>query len=441
MEKFRNLGIPEEILKAIKEAKFEKPSEIQEKSIPLISKGLDIIGESATGSGKTLAFGVGIINKIERGKGIQALILTPTRELALQVSSSLEFFSKYKPFEIVTIYGGVGIDNQIKKLKTAEVVVGTPGRILDHLQRRTIDFMNLKILVLDEADRMVDMGFVRDVEKIIGQCPIKRQTLLFSATISSETDYIAKKFMKKPVEVRAESRVDATKLTQIYYDVDNKIKFSALVTLLKNDRTGLVMVFCNTKANTDFVAKNLKFAGIDAHAIHGGFSQEKRERALKSFHSKYAHVLVCTDVAARGLDIKKVSHVYNYDLPKEPNQYIHRVGRTARAGEEGKAISLVSSRDYDNFANILNKLGINIIKTELPKIDRIRIRWMAEKKEFRRGGSGGRFGERQNGGSSGGRFGERQNGRSSGGSSGGSYRRMGSNNKSSDRRGSGNRRR
>jgi ATP-dependent RNA helicase DeaD len=376
MDKFRKIGISEPIIKVIEEEKFSEPSEIQEKAIPLILQGHDVIAGAATGSGKTLAFGAKIIESSEKGKGIQALVLTPTRELAEQVSQALRKFSKYKSLEIADVYGGVSINPQIDELKTADVVVGTPGRILDHLDRRTINLENLKILVLDEADRMLDMGFIDDVTKIISECPGKRQTLMFSATISHDIVYLSRKFTKNPVEVEAESYVDPKMLTQFYYETPDNLKFSLLVHLLSHEKSGLVMVFCNTRRNVDFVAKNLKFAGINALAIHGGFSQDKRSRVMDSFHTKQVYVLVCTDVAARGLDIKGVSHVYNYDIPKDSSEYIHRIGRTARAGKEGKAISILASRDFDNFRKVLKNPDLDIVKEEMPMIDRVRIRWM-----------------------------------------------------------------
>ena len=374
MENFKKLGIYEPILKAIKDEKFEQPSEIQEKSIPLILAGKDVIAGSATGSGKTLAFGCGVIQNCEKGKGIQSLILTPTRELTEQVAQTLRKFSKYKRMEIIAVYGGVGINPQIRGLRTADVVVGTPGRILDHIARGTARFNNVKILVLDEADRMFDMGFKDDVEKIIRKCPSERQTLLFSATISQDVVRLARKHMKKPLEVSVDSYVDPAKLTQIYYEVADNLKFSLLTHLLKHEKSGLVMVFCNTKRNTDFVAKNLRYTGVEALAIHGGLAQGKRTDIMRNFNTGRACVLVCTDVAARGLDIPGVSHVYNYDIPRESKQYIHRIGRTARAGAEGKAINILASRDYDNFSRVLKENNVEIAEEMVPAMERVMIR-------------------------------------------------------------------
>lgn len=373
MECFKKLGIDKDILKSIENENFKEPTLIQKKAIPLVLSGKDIIAGSATGSGKTLVFGCGILENIVSGKGIQSLVLTPTRELAEQVAKELMKFSRFKKVNIVPIYGGVSINPQISRLRKADVVVGTPGRILDHLDRRTIDLKGVKLVVLDEADRMLDMGFIHDVEKIIRHCPRKRQTLLFSATIKKEIAVLAKKYMHNPVKVSAESHVDPSKLSQVYYNALDNNKFSLLVHLLKKEKSKLVMVFCNTKKNTDFIAKNLKNNGINAHAIHGGFSQDKRNKALEMFNSGKVSVLVCTDVAARGLDIKGVSHVYNYDIPKDPKEYMHRIGRTARAGKEGKAVNILSPRDHDNFSRVLRENSVKITKKETPKFTRAKI--------------------------------------------------------------------
>jgi len=405
MENFRKLGIKEEVLKVLHEMKFEKPTEIQEKTIPIIMEGKDVIAGAATGSGKTLAFGAGIIEKVQPGFGVEALILTPTRELAEQVADSLRNFSKYKKLNVAAVYGGVSIEPQIKQINHADVVVGTPGRILDHLQRRTLDLKSVCFLVLDEADRMFDMGFIDDVRKIIGRCPEDRQTLLFSATINKELARLSKDYMNDPEEIFAETNVDPSKLKQIYYDVEDNVKFSLLVHFLKHDQSGLVMVFCNTQRNTDFIADNLKANGINAVAIHGGHSQNKRSRTLELFHNKDVDVLVCTDVAARGLDIKDVSHVYNYDAPNEPSQYVHRIGRTARAGANGKAVSIIGSRDYENFIRIKREHP-EIERQELPEFERAKIGYKMEFRPrdmgFRRGNRGG-FGGRRGRFSSGGR--------------------------------------
>ncbi len=423
MEKFRKLGITEELLSSIKEHAFEAPTEIQEKAIPAVLSRKDIIAGAATGSGKTLVFGTGILQNCEKIGEIQALVLVPTRELADQVARTLRKFASNKFLNIVDVYGGVSMGPQVQKLKRADVVVGTPGRILDHLEHGTLELGFVKILVLDEADRMFDMGFIKDVRRIIGRCPEKRQTMLFSATIPRELKKLSEDYMNEPVEIAAESQVDPSKLTQIFYDVPDNMKFSLLVHLLKNDKSGLVMVFCNTQRNTDFVAGNLQQAGINALAIHGGYSQDRRTKTIEQFHAKKVDVLVCTDVAARGLDIKEVSHIYNYDLPAESKQYIHRIGRTARAGSEGKAVVILASRDYDNFRRLTRETRFAIKREELPEFEKVFVQFSIGRRF-----GGGRFGGGRFGSS---RFGENRERRARGSGDGGS--------RSFERRFSGNR--
>lgn len=368
---FKNLGICEPILRVIEEYDFSEATYIQEKSIPPILEGKDIIGQSATGSGKTLAFGCGIIQNLKAGSGIGAIVLTPTRELAEQVCSALKDFSKYQRLKFVPIYGGVSINPQMNDLRRADVVVATPGRLLDHIDRRTIDLSRVKILVLDEADRMVDMGFIDDVNKIIRQCPKTRQTLLFSATLSPDIEKIKNKYMNNPISITAKTHVDPSKLKQIYYDVRSSAKFSLLIHLLHSENSGLVLIFCNTRNQVDFITKNINYNKLDAIAIHGGFTQTKRSASLQKLKSNKASILVCTDVAARGLDIPGVSHIYNYDMPADGKEYIHRIGRTARAGKEGKVINLVSPRDHENFSNVFRiNSTLNIESVDLPQVQK-----------------------------------------------------------------------
>tara|TARA_Y100000310_G_scaffold201046_1_gene201123 strand:- start:2756 stop:3997 length:1242 start_codon:yes stop_codon:yes gene_type:complete len=371
MNLFDNFGLSNELLTTIKDLGFEKPTEIQEKSIPHIMKGKDVIGESATGSGKTLAFGCGIIDRVTPHGGVQALILTPTRELAEQVKSSIKQLSMQKRLNVIAVYGGVSINPQIQDLRRSEVVVATPGRLLDHLERRTIDTSKVELLVLDEADRMFDMGFVEDVERIIHACPNKKQALFFSATISSRVKNLANRHMTQPINVSVDNQVDPSKLKQVYYDVEKNIKLSLLLHLLKEENSGLVMVFCNTRRTTDFVVKNLRVNKVNAISIHGGLTQNKRTQTIESFNDKRAGVLVCTDVAARGLHIDNVSHIYNYELPADSTDYVHRIGRTARAGEKGKVINLLCDYDHDSFTKILREYTFNIDKIEKPYIKRV----------------------------------------------------------------------
>lgn len=372
MDLFEDFGLSSQLIAIIKKLGFTEPTQIQRQSIPHIIAGKDVIGESATGSGKTLAFGCGIVDHVSPESGLQALILAPTRELAEQVKISLKQLSCHKKLNVISIYGGVSISPQISELSRANVVVATPGRILDHLQRGTINLSKIKLLILDEADRMFDMGFIDDVEKIIRACPAKRQTLFFSATISMRVKDLANKHMVKPVDVSAVNMVDPSKLKQVYYDVSRNMKLSLLVHLLKNEDSKLVMVFCNTRRTTDFVVKHLKANKIDAIATHGGLSQNNRTRTIRMFNDARVGVLVCTDVAARGLHIDNVSHIYNYDIPKDPKDYVHRIGRTARAGESGKAINLLCEYDHDNFSRVMSEYRTFLIeKLDTPHLERI----------------------------------------------------------------------
>ncbi|MHA2246147.1 MAG: DEAD/DEAH box helicase [Candidatus Hodarchaeales archaeon] len=371
--KFRKLGVIDPILQRCAEEEFKQPTEIQEKAIPYVIAGKDVIGEAATGSGKTLAFASGIIHRTNRGKGVQALVITPTRELTRQVADMIADLSKYKPIKVTSVYGGVSINPQINNLRRADVVVGTPGRLLDHIGRGTIRLGNVKILVLDECDRLLDMGFLPDVEKIINKLPLNRQTLLFSATISFEVNRLAQKYMNDPVDVEAESFVDPTKLSQYYYGpVADSLKFSLLVHLLnQNKKENLTMIFCNTRRYTDFVAKNLINSGIKATALHGGLTQNERTKRLNYFQTGKTKILVATDVAARGLDIQGITSIYNYDLPENRKQYIHRIGRTARAGNEGKSITLVAQRDNEKSFRLFRDRRNTITKGNVPNIKKI----------------------------------------------------------------------
>ncbi len=373
MNTFEDFNLSSSLKATIKKLEFTKPTTIQERSIPQIILGKDVIGESATGSGKTLAFGCSIAENVSREAGLQAVVLTPTRELALQVKDSLEALSQHKRLNILAVYGGVSINEQISALPKTNVVVATPGRFLDHLSRRTINTKNVKILVLDEADRMFDMGFIDDVEKIIRACPKNRQTLFFSATISPRVKQLANKYMNNPVSASARNQVDPSKLEQIYYDIPKHLKISLLVNLLQKERKGLVMVFCNTRKMTDFIEKNLKSNKINAIAIHGGLSQNKRTSTLKMFNGAKAGVLVCTDVAARGLHIENVSHIYNYEIPKDPKDYVHRIGRTARAGEKGKAVNFLADCDHDSFSRVMTEYReFNIKRVQKPYLQQVK---------------------------------------------------------------------
>ena len=371
MNKFEDIGLNSQLLMAINRLGYEEPTEIQSKIIPHIMEGKDVIGESSTGSGKTLAFGCGVVNKVEEKQGLQALILAPTRELVDQVRKEIVKIALNKKLHITSIYGGVGMGPQIEELKRTNVVIATPGRLLDHYRRGNINLKNLKVLVLDEADRMLDMGFIDDIEKVIKACPKERQTLLFSATINPRIKTLSARYLKNPVDIRATKYVDPSKLTQVYYDVNKNSRISLLLHLL-DEKEGLAMIFCNTRKMVDFVTKNLRENKISTVAIHGGLTQNKRTNIIDQFNKGKFEVLVCTDVAARGLHIEDVSQVYNYEIPKDPNDYVHRSGRTARAGESGKVINLLCEYDHDNFGRVVNEYrNFNIEKMETPKFKRI----------------------------------------------------------------------
>jgi len=388
MMEFSDMNIDPKILKALNEMGLKTATEIQEKTIPVAMQGKDLTAQSMTGSGKTAAFTVPILHKVQHGSGVQALILAPTRELALQIAEHQQKISKHGRLSICTVYGGVGIEPQIAALRHADVVVGTPGRVLDHMERRTINFSKLKILVLDEADRMLDMGFIDDIKIIIAKLPTERQTMLFSATLPDEIRNIAHRFMKHPVSIKAAVTVSKHKLAQFYYDVRDDEKLSALVHLINKEKPSLAIVFCATRDRADMVADALQQHGAEAKPIHGGMSQGARTTIMEGFHRGRPHILVATDVAARGLDIKNVSHIFNFDLPQDFDAYTHRIGRTARIGKEGKALSLLSYKDHDVFRKILQHHEIKRIKEDFPKLE-FRMR------ERRGGGGGGRGGGRR----------------------------------------------
>lgn len=405
MKGFKELGISEELATLLDEANIREPTEIQEKTIPLLLEGKDVIAASHTGSGKTLAFGLVMIQNIKRGAGIQGLVLTPTRELALQVSEAIKKFSGAKHLKIAAIYGGTSIQPQMRALQNADIVVGTPGRLLDHLNRRTLDLRGINLLVLDEADMMLDMGFLPDVEKIISRCPSERQTLLFSATMPDRVTHLSRKYLNTPVKISTEAYVDPRKLQQTYFEVNpDDMKFSLLAHLLKEEHEGLIMVFCNTRRIVDSISGSLKEQGINSIAIHGGLTQSKRDSVMERFHAKTVEVLVCTDVAARGLDISGVSHVYNYDNPKDDNDYVHRIGRTARAGKEGRVINLITRRDFGAFKALKKNLGINVTLVKMPEIEKVKfIMGGGERRGGFRGDHGGGFRGQRSGGFRGGK--------------------------------------
>ncbi len=370
--KFEELDINKKLVEETKNAKFEELTPIQEKCIPAILEGKDVVGQAQTGSGKTIAFCLPIIQKIKPQQGIQAVILTPTRELCLQVSEVLTQFGRKLNVKTTSIYGGVSINPQIQDIRRSEIVVGTPGRMLDHLHRKTLNLGNIRFLVLDETDKMLDMGFIDDVERIISFTPKQRQTLMFSATTMRASQRLMNRHLSNPVVLKTKSLVDNSKLEQIYYDIYQKDnKFSILVHLIKNETHGLAIVFCSTRRATDMVARNLKNQNIKAAAIHGGLTQKQRTDTLERFREEKIHVLVATNVAARGIDVENITHIYHYDVPKNSTEYIHRIGRTARAGENGTAVTLLTRTDHDNFRKVQSDDKLDIKREDIPKFQKV----------------------------------------------------------------------
>ncbi|MBM4166364.1 MAG: DEAD/DEAH box helicase [Ignavibacteria bacterium] len=321
---------------------------IQKEIIPAIIEGRDVLAQSETGSGKTLSFAIPIIEHINHRDGMRALVLVPTRELCMQITEEFYKFSHGKHIGIVPVYGGASINNQIRKLKSANIIVATPGRLIDLLRRRALKLDTIQYLVADEADRMLDMGFIKDLEKILQYLPQQRQTLMFSATVSKEIETLSGKYLVNPKHVRLESKVQPFFLHQTYYKTSNEKKTPLLISLLKRERE-LALVFCNRKRETVKLAKQLVANDIPAKCLNGDMSQQLREKVTNEFRQKKFSVLVATDVASRGLHIEDISHVYNYEIPKDVESYTHRVGRTARAGKKGDAISLVASGNEMNF--------------------------------------------------------------------------------------------
>ena len=370
--KFEEININQKLKDKTDFLGFKELTLIQEKCMPEIINGRDVVGQAETGSGKTVAFCLPLLDKITPGGGIQTVVLTPTRELCIQVTDVFKEFGKTLNIMTTSIYGGVSIEPQIKLIRSSEVIVGTPGRMLDHLRRKTMDLGRIRFLVLDETDKMLEMGFIDDVEKIIRYTPRQRQTLMFSATIERSIHGLLQRHLNNPKIIKTQSQVDGNKLEQVYYDIyQRNDKFSILLHLLKNHTEGLAIVFCATRRECDIVEKNLRFHGIKASAIHGGMSQNKRTKSLDSLKEQKTDVLVATDVAARGLDIQNVTHIYHYDVPKNDTEYIHRIGRTARAGANGTAVTLLTKPDHDNFRRVQSNDDLNIEREDIPEFKKV----------------------------------------------------------------------
>lgn len=369
---FSKLGLSEAIIKAVKKKGYDKPSPIQEQAIPAILKGRDVMAAAQTGTGKTAGFTLPILELLAKGpqvksRQVRALILTPTRELAAQVEESVNAYSKNLHLTSTVVFGGVKINPQIKRLyRGVDILVATPGRLMDLHQQKAVHFDNLEILVLDEADRMLDMGFVHDIRKIQAFLPKQRQTLMFSATFSKEIRTLAKGMVNDPIEISVSPRNTTVKsVKQWIHPVDKKQKSALLAHLISEHQWTQVLVFSRTKHGADRLCRQLSNKGIPAIAIHGNKSQNQRTRALQDFKTGKSQVMVATDIAARGIDINQLPQVVNFDLPNVPEDYVHRIGRTGRAGEKGQAISLVSADEAKQLRDIERLIG--------NKLDRILI--------------------------------------------------------------------
>lgn len=365
---FGSIQLSRKVHNAIAEMGFEEPSPIQSQTIPMVLEGLDVIGQAQTGTGKTAAFGIPIMERVSAdSRHIQALVLTPTRELAIQVSEELAKIGRFKRIKAFPIYGGQSIDRQIKALKFGvQVVIGTPGRLLDHIRRKTIRLDHVKMLVLDEADEMLDMGFVEDIEEIMQSIPSEdRQTLLFSATMPFLIANLARKYMNNPHTVTiSKEQLTVPLIDQFYYETRDKLE--GLCRVLDIETTGRLIVFCRTKKGVDELVASLQARGYMADGLHGDLSQAQRDRVMRKFRDGKLEILVATDVAARGLDIEDITHVINYDIPQDPESYVHRIGRTGRAGKKGVAFTFIEPREYRQLKLIEKQVKTRIIRKQLP---------------------------------------------------------------------------
>jgi len=369
---FQDLNLKDEIIQAIDDLGFEEPTPIQKAAIPIMMTGEDIIGQAQTGTGKTAAFGIPILNSLSpESRNPQALILTPTRELAIQITDELRKFSKYLPgIRSLAIYGGQPIERQIKALRTGvQIIAGTPGRLLDHIRRKTIKLSDVKIVVLDEADQMLDMGFLEDIESILNETPAQRQTVLFSATIPREIREIAKNYQKDPKTVKVvHEKLTVPLVEQFYYEVRPNEKLEVLCRLLDMEKEGLGVIFCKTKKGVDELVESLQSRGYFAEAIHGDLKQVQRDRVMKKFREGTIELLIATDVAARGIDVENITMVINYDIPEDLEYYVHRIGRTARAGKTGVSYTFVTGRQINLLKNIEHFTKSKIKRKKIPTL-------------------------------------------------------------------------
>jgi ATP-dependent RNA helicase DeaD len=364
--KFADLGLRDSVLKGITEAGFEFPTAIQARIIPVILSGKDVLGQAKTGTGKTAAFGLPLLHRIEKGVPFQALVLVPTRELAIQVATDLKELGRFTPLHILPVYGGQNVKTQAQLLsKGPEIIVATPGRVMDMVQRGYINYRSIKFVVLDEVDRMLDIGFRDDIRRILSGCPRERQTIFVSATIHSEIEALARSFCNQCEKIIASAgSLTVSMVKQWHLPVQPWDKKQLLLHLLTHEDPALTVVFCRTKKTVDNLAEYLQRKGVDCHAIHGDMYQNKRNKVMEQLRAGKLEVLIASDVASRGLDVEGITHVINYDLPEDPDLYVHRIGRTARAGREGVAWSLVTPEQ----GGLLTEIEL-LINAEIPKLD------------------------------------------------------------------------
>jgi ATP-dependent RNA helicase DeaD len=372
LQTFADLNIPAPILKALKDVGYETPSPIQAATIPLLMEGRDVLGQAQTGTGKTAAFALPVLSRIDvKNPAVQALVLAPTRELAIQVAEAFQSYAAHlKNFHVLPIYGGQAYGPQLSALRRgAQVVVGTPGRVIDHLDKGTLDLSQLTTLVLDEADEMLRMGFIDDVERILQETPEQRQTALFSATMPPAISRIAKTYLREPQEVTVAAKTTtATNITQRYWLVAGLQKLEALTRILEAETFDGMIIFARTKLGTEELASKLQARGFAAAAINGDLAQAQRERTIEQLKNGKIDILVATDVAARGLDVERISHVINYDVPSDPESYTHRIGRTGRAGRSGEAILFVTPRERGMLKAIERATRQPVAQLTLPTI-------------------------------------------------------------------------
>ncbi len=370
IQTFQDLPLTGEILRSIKELGFDSLFPIQAQAIMPLLEGKDVIGQAQTGTGKTAAFGIPMVQRLDREiRGVQGLILVPTRELAVQVAENMACFAKYARAKVLAVYGGESINKQIHALSNGvQIVVGTPGRLIDLMERRVLNLGSVKMVVLDEADRMLDMGFVEDIEFILSKTPRERQTSLFSATIEQSVMRVCNKYMRNPQKILvSKDEIALTQMKQYYTVVNQGGKFDTLCDIIRSEGVNKAIVFCRTRRETSKLSDQLYRKGYRVQALHAGFTQAQRDRAINDFRSDRLSLLIATDVAARGLDIEGITHIINYDVPMDAPVYFHRIGRTARKGEEGTAITLVSYGEMSDFNNIkaLTKTKIEEIRSTI----------------------------------------------------------------------------